>query len=204
LANVYNHTGLLEQGQQQIETAVSLDPTSAGRRFRVGINLLYQGRWEDALLWMRSGKEFFPSLWAYQSAFALVQLARPDEARELIRNAVRQDTPEAAGLLEAMEALLAAEAGDVKKADDRIRAAIQRGEQFQHFHHVAYGIASSYALMNRREQALRWLRRAADDGFPCYPLFLNDHNLDNLRQDSQFVRFMAELDQQWKHYAALP
>lgn len=203
LANVYNHMGLLDVGQRHIEEAVSLDPASAGIRFRVGINLLYQGRWEDALQELRSTKEFFPSLWAYQSAFALLQMGRIQEAQDLIHNAVNQDSPETAGLLEAMDAVLAAKSGDTARADEQIRAAIKRGEQFQHFHHVAYAIGSAYALMDRRDQALIWLRRAADDGFPCYPLFERDHNLDGLRNEPHFVQWMTEMRKNWEHYKAL-
>lgn len=201
LANIYNHIGLLDRARDQIQRAVSLDPTNRGARFRVGINLQYQGRWEDALLSMRDSQGFFPSLWAYQTAFALVQLGRIDEARQIIHDAVHQDTPEVAGLLESMEAMLAAKAGKTAEAEADIRAAILRGEQFQHFHHVAYGIASAYSLMNRREQALLWLRKTADDGFPCYPLFTHDRNLDNLRQDPRFVEWMQQLERQWKQYA---
>ena len=50
----------------------------------------------------------------------------------------------------------------------------------------------AYALMNEREQAIKWLDVTADDGFPCYPLFEKDANLDNLRQDARFVRFLAK------------
>lgn len=202
LANVYNHVGVVDVAQQHIQAAVNLDPAS-GIRFRVGINLLYQGRWEEALLALRSAKEFFPSLWAYQSTFALIQLGRIDEARDLLHNAVAEDSPETAGLLEAMDALLAAKTGDAKRADEQIRAAIQRGEQFQHFHHVAYAIGSTYALFNRRAEAVTWLRRAADDGFPCYPLFEHDHNLDGLRADPVFVQFMADVRKRWEHYKGI-
>ncbi len=45
-----------------------------------------------------------------------------------------------------------------------------------------------------------WLEAAADDGFPCYPLFEKDTNLDSLRQDEKFVTFRAKQKQQWEHY----
>ena len=203
LANVYNHVGVLDLAEQHIRQAIALDPASPGIRFRVGINLLYQGRWEDALLALRSAKEFFPSLWAYQSAFALEQMGRVQEAQDLIRNAVPEDSPETAGLLESMDGVLAAKVGDNKRAEADIRRAIDRGELFQHFHHVSYAIASAYALMGHRAEALTWLRRTADDGFACYPLFENDHNLDGLRRDPAFIQFMSDLRNRWEHYKAI-
>ena len=42
-----------------------------------------------------------------------------------------------------------------------------------------------------------WLRRAAETGWPCYPYFARDPNLDRVRSDPQFVTFMKQLKAQW-------
>jgi len=57
--------------------------------------------------------------------------------------------------------------------------------------------------MNNAEQSVTWLKAAAEDGFPCYPLFENDSNLNNLRQDGRFIEFMSKLKQQWKHHRTI-
>ena len=49
---------------------------------------------------------------------------------------------------------------------------------------------------------MKWLQKAADEGFPCYPLFENDANLNSLRKDERFITFMAKLKQQWERYQA--
>jgi len=54
--------------------------------------------------------------------------------------------------------------------------------------------------MNKPDEAIKWLETAADDGFPCYPLFERDPNLANLRQDGRFVAVMAKLKQQSENY----
>jgi hypothetical protein len=56
--------------------------------------------------------------------------------------------------------------------------------------------------MNEPEPALRFLRQAAEEGFPCYPLFETDPNLNNLRSDPHFVQFIADLKKQWEYYGA--
>ena len=56
--------------------------------------------------------------------------------------------------------------------------------------------------MKKTEPAMKWLQMAADDGFPCYPLFERDPNLNNLRQDPRFQAFMAKLKEQWERYQA--
>jgi len=85
----------------------------------------------------------------------------------------------------------------------KVRLAVEKGRGFGHFHHTAYHLAVAYALIKNPDQAIKWLEDAASDGFPCYPLFERDHNLDNLRQDERFIEFMAKLKLQWVEYKAL-
>jgi len=84
----------------------------------------------------------------------------------------------------------------------KLTRAIEIGKSFQHFHHTTFNIASAYALLNKPELAIKWLQFTADDGFPCYPLFENDANLNSLRKDERFVAFMAKLKQKWERYNA--
>jgi len=96
-----------------------------------------------------------------------------------------------------------AAAGRERLAEDKIKSAIERGKGFGHFHHTAYYITCAYALMNKREPALKWLESAAADGFPCYLLFTTDANLNNLRQEPRFEKFMEGLRQQWEYYKTI-
>jgi len=96
--------------------------------------------------------------------------------------------------------MLLADAGEERRAEERIERAAEIGKGFGHFHHTAYYIASAYALMNKPEMALKWLKRAGEDGFPCYPLFEKDPALDHLRKDARFIAFMAELKPRWEGY----
>ncbi len=200
LANIYNHIGLLDKAEEHIRRAEALNPANPGTRFRFAINLIYQGRYQEALSRLRDSQNFMPSLWAYQTAFALIQLGRRDEAARLLRESESTDRTETAALLRSMESILEASAGNQRGAEEKIREAERMGAGFQHFHHTEYGIASAYALMNRHREALRWLKRAAGDGFPCYPLYARDPNLANLRHDPKFLAFMSELERQWQHY----
>jgi TolB-like protein/DNA-binding winged helix-turn-helix (wHTH) protein/tetratricopeptide (TPR) repeat protein len=202
LANVYNHVGLFDKAEREIEQAVQLDPLDTVIRFRVGINLLYRGKYEDSLAAIRDSEKFNPSFWAFQTSFALQHLGRRDEAEKRVDSLLVEKPEDRGGSLTAMQALLAAEAGDTRKAVAKIREALAKGKGFQHFHHIAYAVASAYALLDRHDQALQYLRMTADDGFPCYPLFEHDSNLDHLRNDPGFLRFMAEQKKQWEYFRA--
>ena len=199
LANIYNHIGLLDKAREQFEKAEALNPANPGTRFRIGVNLLYAGRYEDALTSIRDSRRFLPSLWAYQTSFAMYQLGRRKEAANFLRGSPQDDHADTASLIRGMEAILAASNGDRNLAQAKIAEAIRLGSGYQHFHHTEYAIASAYSLMNDHEQALAWLKRAAEDGFPCYPLYARDKDLDNLRTDPRFTAFLGTLHEQWQH-----
>lgn len=200
LANVYNHVGLLDKADAEIKRAVALDPLNTGIRYRVGINLLYQGKYEESIPEMRDSEKMLPGLWAFQTSFALQHIGRRQEAEERISRMLKTMPTDPGGSLTSMQAMLAADTGDAHLAGRKIQEAIAKGKGYQHFHHVAYAVASAYALLGKREEALQYLRMAADDGFPCYPLFEHDANLDRLRNDPLFLVFLAEQKKQWEYF----
>ena len=200
LANVYNHIGLLDKGQDEIQKALAINPANEGARYRVGVNLTYQGKYSQALSAFGEPNKFNPGIRAYQMAWVLFQLGRRDEAAALVEKYLKEYPQDEGGVLTSMTAMLAASAGDTKRSLNHIERAAEIGKGYGHFHHTAYAIASAYALMNKRDLAVKWLTAAADDGFPCYPLFERDQNLNNLRADPKFVAFMKRLKEQWEHY----
>jgi len=202
LGAVYNHIGLLDKAAGELQQALAINPTYTGAHFRLGINLLSQGKYEQALLFLNDTQRFIPSMWTFQTSLALFQLGRKKEASALISEFLRTEPQDEGGVVTAMQALLLADSGHRSEAEQVIQVAIKKGEGFGHFHHTAYAVGSAYALMNDPQQALKWLQRAADDGFPCYPMFEKDPILNNLRRDPHFIEFLAQLKGQWEQYKA--
>ncbi|HZB43965.1 MAG TPA: protein kinase [Pyrinomonadaceae bacterium] len=204
LALVYGHVGLLDEALQELEKAVTTNPSNTLARFRVGEVFLFQGKNEQALTALRNvPKETNPALVGHQIVLALFNLGRKEEASATIEQFLRDYPEDNRGLFTSLQAILAASAGQERVAEDKIRSAVEKGRGFGHFHHTAYHIACAYALMNKREQAIKWLEAAAEDGFPCYPLFEKDTNLNNLRQDARFVALLEKLRRQLEHYRAI-
>jgi TolB-like protein/DNA-binding winged helix-turn-helix (wHTH) protein/Tfp pilus assembly protein PilF len=200
LANVYNHVGLLDKADQEINKAIVLDPLNPAIRFRVGINLLYRGKYDESLIELHDSEKFNPPFWAFQTSFALQHIGRQQEAQEKVDRYLKATPLDRGGSLTALEALLAADVGNGPLAERKIQEAIDKGKGYQHFHHIAYAVGSAYALLDKRDQALQYLRLAADDGFPCYPLFEHDSNLNHLRNDPHFLSFLAEQKKQWEYF----
>ena len=197
LGSIYNHVGLFDKAEREIEQALKLDPANTGARYHRGINLLLKGDYQQAIVLLEGSQRYVPCLWGAQYAYALFQLGRREDAAARVKEFLKECPEDRGGTLTAMQALLAAAAGDQVVAQQRIQHAIQIGEGYQHFHHAAYFIGSAYALMNRPEPAVLFLRKAAEEGFPCYPMFDRDPNLSNLRSNPRFLQFMADLRKQW-------
>lgn len=202
LGSFYNHIGLLDKASDEEQKAIAINPANTGARYRVGINLLFQCKYEQAVTVFAGTRRFAPSLWGFHMALALFHLGRRDEATAVVSQSLRDLPQDEGGLLAGMQAMLAAAAGEERTAEERINRALEVGRGYRHFHHTAYAVASAYALMHKPEPAVKWLRTAADDGFPCYPFFAKDTSLDNLRTNPQFIEFMAKLKQQWEQYNA--
>jgi lipopolysaccharide biosynthesis regulator YciM len=87
----------------------------------------------------------------------------------------------------ALAAVLAAE-GDRASAHLQIDRVLQREYRD---HHVAYSLGTAYAQLGDAVKAERWLRTAADTGFPCLPFFERDPLLEPLRRRRDFTNLLA-------------
>jgi len=203
LAVVYFHIGLLDKAWEEIEKALAINPNNTLARFRFGVINLYRGKYEEALAVFKSiPREANPSLLDRNLATALFQLGRADEAASVVEDFLKMYPRDEGGTVTSVKAMLLAKVGKQREAEDAIQRAIEIGKGFGHFHHTAYNIASAYALLNKPEDAIKWLEAAAEDGFPCYPFFENDPNLNNLREAARFIAFMTKLKAQWERYKA--
>ncbi len=201
LALVYNHIGAFDEALRELGRAVETNPSNSLAQFRIGETFLFQEKYERALTTLRAVPDKAnPALVGHQIVWALFNLGRKEEAAAELERFLTEFADDNRGLLTSQQAVLAASAGQETLAEEKITLAVEKGKGFGHFHHSAYHIAVAYALMNKPEQAVKWLEAAAEGGFPCYPLFENDDNLNNIRQDARFIAFMARLKPQWEHF----
>jgi tetratricopeptide (TPR) repeat protein/tRNA A-37 threonylcarbamoyl transferase component Bud32 len=204
LGMVYLHIGLFEQAEREIKKAIEINPNNTLARFRIGSVYAYEGKYEDAIeVFKTVPSDVSPALISRNMADALVHLGRLKEAEALADDYLKEYPTDEGGNVTSVKAILLAKAGKQQEAEETIRRAIEIGTGYGHFHHTAYNIASAYAIMNDRDQALKWLQDTADDGFPNYTYFERDSNLDNLRSDHRFVEFMTKLKAQMEKYKAL-
>src|SRR2546422_334208 len=203
LGLVYTHIGLLDKALEELRKTLAIDPGDWMAQERIAETELLQGRYEQGFsILQKVPPEYNPAFWNYDATWALIQLDRNDDASALIERYLHDHPEDRGGLMTCLRAIVSAKQGDARRAEADIQSAIEKGKGFVHFHHTQYNIAAVYALLRQPRASVEWLRRAAAEGWPCYPLFVSDHNLDNIRNDPGFVAFLREQKAQWERWRA--
>ena len=200
---VLAHVGLLDAAEAHVRAALRLNPNNTMARFRVGVYAAWQCRFDDALATFKTVPgSASPMLIDRSRAEVLVQLGRIAEARAIVDAHLGSHPVDEGGSFTSVAALLLALDGRKLEADEAIARAVAIGRGFGHFHHTAYNIAAALAALRRADEAIAWLEAAADDGFPCLPLFSRDPNLKSLRADPRFVALLGNIERRREVYQA--
>ncbi len=204
LALVYSHIGLLDEAELSVNRALEINPNNTLARFRRGVNVAYKGRFDEAIaIYKTIPRDFTPILVERSMAEALIQTGRIEEAERIVDDYLHRVPEDEGGSFNGVKALVLAKAGRHREAQDIINRAIDIGKDFGHFHHTAYNVACAYAAMDMPEEAVKWLENASDSGFPNYPYFEIDPNLDRLRKHPRYTEFMTKLRERWRLYRAI-
>jgi tetratricopeptide (TPR) repeat protein len=195
LARVYVHVGFFEEALRHADMALTINPSNAQALNSRAQALLWMGRDEDALAVLLSiPGPVLPELVEANTAFALFRLGKREDAWLHLRRAQAKYPNDPSGALSGIEAMLLAESEPLK-AQALIEKVAKR-KAVNPSHHAAYFAAIAWARMGRAQEAVESLREAAETGFPCYPLFARDVNLDPIRQDPHFQAFLADMQKQ--------
>jgi tetratricopeptide (TPR) repeat protein len=105
--------------------------------------------------------------------------------------------------LNSVYAIILAKKGQHTEAAQKKELALEYSKEFIHAHHVYFHLAITASLMNDRKEAVIWLRKSAETGFPNYPLFNGDPNLKNLKGDPDFDELLNGLRERYDHFQNL-
>jgi tetratricopeptide (TPR) repeat protein len=67
-------------------------------------------------------------------------------------------------------------------------------------HHAQFSIGCAYALLGKRDEAVRWLTKAANEGYPSYPRFSSDPDLASLKGHDGFEALLARLRSDYERW----
>jgi eukaryotic-like serine/threonine-protein kinase len=191
LARAFLHIGLLDWSDTASQRALE---TSGGTNVEVArVHLsaqLLQGRFAEAqkLAETLLKRTNAPVITQYLG-LAVFYLGDHERSRELLASVRRPDGRPDTRSQASLAGVLAASG----RRDDAERTASMVLDSGYMDHHVAYSLGAAYAQLGRPADAIKWLRSAADTGFPCYQWATRDSLLDPIRSDPAFKAFLSEL-----------
>lgn len=202
LGTILAHIGLLDHSRAMFEKGRPFDPRKSISH-SVAQVYLWSGEYDRARHEIEEWRADDPTN-KYAIHFALdvaILTAEWDEARRLLAEAgsLAQEEP----MIIALQGVMHASLGASEEALRCIGRACTNPKSFGHAHHSYYQIACILSLLNQTETALAWLERSVDTGFACWPFFLKDPCLKNLRRHAEFELLVSSLQAKYPDHLGL-
>ena len=192
LARAYYHLGLLDLSEAESQRAEEISGGTNVEVTRVHLyNQLLAGHFDEA-------REMGESLMKRSNTVPVIQqylglatfyLGDRTRAREILASVRRPDGHPDIRSQASLAGVLAAD-GRRTDAERTMRMVLDTGYMD---HHVAYALGAVEAQLGHPGEAVKWLRTAAETGFPCYQWAERDTLLNPIRSDSRFQSFLAAL-----------
>lgn len=202
LGTILAHIGLLDHAREMYERARRFHPQKAVSHSIVQVyiwNGEYELAREEIEAWRaESPRNKYPVYFAPLSA---LMTKNWKEAKALLDEAV-QFLPEEPMTI-SLQGVFHAWTGEKAAAIDCMARACTSPKSFGHSHHTYYQIACILSLLGRREAAFEWLERSVSTGFACWPFFLKDPCLQNLRELAQFEVLISSLQAKYPDHLGI-
>lgn len=202
LGTILAHIGLLDRAREMYERARHFHPQKAVSHSIVQVyvwNQEYDSAREEIQAW----REENPN-----NKYALhfgpqVAMAMGDwhEAKRLLEEAL--DLLPEDPMIISLQGLFHALQGQEDQALACMNRACASPKSFGHAHHTYYQVASILSVLGRVKPAFEWLERSVSTGFACWPYFLKDPSLDNLRGLPEFEVLVNSLQAKYPDHLGL-
>jgi DNA-binding winged helix-turn-helix (wHTH) protein/tetratricopeptide (TPR) repeat protein len=202
LGTILAHIGLLDHAREMYERGRPFHPRKAVSHSIAQVyvwNQDYDLAREELQAWRAENPDNkYPLYFAPLLAMLTGDLS---EAKILLDEAA-QLLPEEP-LIVSLLGVFYASTGIEGKALDCLTTACASPKSFGHAHHSYYQIACILGLLGRREAAFEWLERSVSSGFACWPFFLKDPYLKNLRELTAFEVLVSSLQARYPDHLGL-
>jgi DNA-binding winged helix-turn-helix (wHTH) protein/TolB-like protein len=202
LGTILAHIGLLDHARTMFERGRPFDPRKTISHSIAQV-YLWSGEYELAQEELQKWRVENPgNKYAIHFALELAILTGEwEEAKGLLDEAgsLVQEEP----MITALQGVMHAAMGKSEQALQCMNHACTNSKSFGHAHHTYYQIACILSVLNRPEVAFEWLERSVDTGFACWPFFLKDPCLKNLRRHTQFELLVSSLQAKYPDHLGL-
>jgi DNA-binding winged helix-turn-helix (wHTH) protein/tetratricopeptide (TPR) repeat protein len=202
LGTILAHIGLLDHARTMYERGRQFHPKKAVNHSVVQVyiwNQEYDLAREESRAWRAEtpGNKYA----LYFSPYPAMMAGKWEEAEVLLNEALRLLPGEP--LIISLQGVFHALTGNAEQALDCVAQACASPKSFGHAHHTYYQIACILALTGRREAGFEWLERSVSTGFACWPFFLKDPCLENLRGLPNFEILVSTLQAKYPDHLGL-
>jgi DNA-binding winged helix-turn-helix (wHTH) protein/tetratricopeptide (TPR) repeat protein len=202
LGTILAHIGLLDHALEMYERGRRFHPNKAVSHSIVQVyiwNRDYDLAREEIQAWRAENPDNKYAI--YFAPQPAMMTGEWKEARMLLDEALNLLPEEP--LIVSLQGVLFALTGNKKSALDCLNKACANPKSFGHAHHSYYQIACILALLGQRDAAFGWLERSVSSGFGCWPFFLKDPCLQNLRDLPLFDVLIGSLQAKYPDHLGL-
>jgi len=177
--------GRNEEAEAIARQGLQIDPLSSGTNFGVASALVFNHRWDEAIVHLRKAIELDPNYWFHHSYLgrAYEQKGMMSEAIAEFKRAFELDNQQSenwAGLAHAYA--VSGRKDEARKMLDELL-----GRSSEKSYVSAYCVAVIYAGLEDKDKTFAWLERAYSDRSYYLPVYLTtDARLDGLHSDPRF------------------
>ena len=202
LGTILAHVGLLDHAREMYERGRPFHPQKAVSHSIVQVYVWsreYDLAREEIQAWRaESPSNKYPVYFAPQLAMMMEDWRA---AKALLDEAVQNlpGEPLIASLFGVFHALRS----QPERALECLTRACASPKSFGHAHHTYYQVACILALLERPTEAFEWLERSVSTGFACWPLFMKDPWLRNLRGLAEFEVLVSSLQARYPDHLGL-
>jgi len=197
LSWVYGHSGHCDAARLLSDRLLVIDPLSP--LGHIGTTDLFEGKFKTAAEsfkkcnQLEEGNPFY-RFW-YAKALAYGQSI--DEAIKIFE-LIFEETPDT---MWAQLSVFFIKSLQYKKNEALESVPKETMQMFQNDEMFPIWVAESYALINDKDEAIKWLEHAVNWGFINYP-FLNEYDpfLENIRGEDRFKKLMKRVKHEWENF----
>ena len=204
LGTILAHIGLLDSARAMYERGRSFDPRKSISHSIIQVHI-WSGEFDLAQEEIDRWRSENPAnkYAIYFAPHPALLTGKWKQAKALLDEATRllSEDPMIASLYGVFHALT----GNSQQALRFMNRACANPKTFGHAHHTYYQVACILSILGRLDSAFEWFQRSVDTGFACWPFFLKDPCLQNLRSMPQFETLVNSLQAKYPvHLGTLP
>ena len=202
LGTILAHIGLLDHAREMYERGRAFHPRKAVSHSVVQVHIWNRdydlARKEIAAWRAENPANKYPVYFAPQPA---MMTGDWQEAKALLAEAEQLLPGEP--MIVSLRGVFYALTGKTEPALECVTRACASPKSFGHAHHTYYQVAGILAILGQPTAAFEWLERSVSTGFACWPFFVKDPCLRNLRGLPEFEVLVSSLQAKYPDHLGL-